>query len=166
MTRAGVVHSRRYFPLFPRGGSYACGVAYGKVYCWGNGSTDSSSVPVAVSTAGVLAGKTVTDISSSGYNQVCVVANGAPYCWGSSGSKLGDGNEGGSSRLVPVAVVSSGALSGKGIVSVSVQTHTSCALDSDGSAYCWGLNEAGQFNNPTHTTNSSSVPVVVAGMLP
>jgi alpha-tubulin suppressor-like RCC1 family protein len=61
------------------GQTHACAIIGGKAYCWGlntngqlgNNSTTQSLVPVAVNTAGVLAGKTLTRVSagtSSSYN--------------------------------------------------------------------------------------------------
>ena len=47
----------------------------------GNNSTTDSTVPVAVDTGGVLAGKTVTAISAGVYHS-CVVADGNAFCWG------------------------------------------------------------------------------------
>ncbi len=62
---------------------HTCAVADAKAYCWGsnlygqlgNNSTTESPVPVAVDTAGVLAGKTVTAITAGQYH-TCVVADG------------------------------------------------------------------------------------------
>ncbi len=60
------------------GGYHSCALENGKPYCWGwntygqlgDGSTASySSVPVAVDTSGVLAGKTLTQITT-GWNNV------------------------------------------------------------------------------------------------
>src|SRR6202042_2140696 len=54
------------------GGDQTCAVESGKAYCWGlnaqgqlgNGTTSSSGVPVAVDSAGVLTGKTITQIDA------------------------------------------------------------------------------------------------------
>lgn len=137
-----------------------------QVYCWGlnnlgqlgNGSTTNATSPVAVTTSGALAGKTVRQLSV-GYYHACVVASdNQVYCWGQGTSgQLGNGAVANSS--VPVAVSTSGALAGKTIKSVSAgNTHT-CAIATDNNAYCWGSNTAGQFGNGTQT--SSSTPVLI-----
>ena len=62
----------------------------GAAYCWGfngsgelgDGSTTSSSVPVAVDTSGVLAGKTLTQIRPATIITCAVDSAGAAYCWG------------------------------------------------------------------------------------
>ena len=94
-------------------GTYGtCVVASGAVYCWGSGSTlgngtsQTSTIPVAVSTSGVLAGKVITSVSV-GNNFACAVASGSVFCWGEGGS----GQLGNSATLtsyIPVAVTTSG----------------------------------------------------------
>ncbi|WP_425577168.1 RCC1 domain-containing protein [Nesterenkonia rhizosphaerae] len=93
------------------GGHHTCAVAGGQAYCWGqgdagrlgNGGTGNSTVPVAVDTSGVLAGKTVTSVSAV-FEHTCGVAEGQAYCWGAGGSgKLGNGRTTNQPR--PVAVL-------------------------------------------------------------
>ena len=61
----------------------------------GNGSFTASDSPVAVYTGGVLAGKTLTQISG-GQGYMCALDSaGAAYCWGdNSNGQLGNGDEG------------------------------------------------------------------------
>ena len=145
------------------GGVHTCAVADGQAYCWGrnsrgnsgNNSTTDSSVPVAVDTSGVLAGKTVTAITAGRYH-TCAVADGRAYCWGYNDS--GElGNSSTRRSRVPVAVAS-GVLAGKSVTAITAGGHHSCAV-ADGQAYCWGRNAMGQLGN--NSTTKSRVPVAV-----
>jgi alpha-tubulin suppressor-like RCC1 family protein len=138
-------------------------VSDAKAYCWGanpdgqlgNGTTTNSALPIEV--GGVLAGKTVTDIEA-GIHQTRAVADGSAYCWGNNGSgQLGSGTT--VNSLVPVAVSTGGALSGRTVQSISTQRGHTCAL-ADGQAFCWGDNQWGQLGNGT--TTNSAVPVAVS----
>ena len=141
--------------------------ATGAVYCWGfnadgelgNNSTTNSSVPVAVSTSGVLAGVTVTQITAdSGYNACALGSTGAAYCWGkNSDGQLGNNTL--TSSSVPVAVSTSGVLAGVTLTQITAGNDLTCALGSTGLAYCWGDNTRGQLGN--NTTTNSPVPVAV-----
>ena len=138
-----------------------------KPYCWGinsfgilgNGTTTNSSVPVAVSTTGVLSGKTVKSLDVDRETACAIASDDNLYCWGrGENGKLGNGSTANSS--VPVAVSTTGVLSGKTIKYVSVTYGHTCAIASDNNAYCWGLNNYGQLGN--NSTTSSSVPVAVS----
>lgn len=148
------------------GQDHACALdSAGAVYCWGEGlegqlgrgSTSDSSTPVAVSTSGVLSGKTVTAISS-GEDHVCAITTeGRVYCWGSGVyGQLGNGSTGGVFTS-PVAVSTAGGLSGKTVIAVTGGEHHSCALTDDVAIYCWGEGINGQLGQGS--TANSSVPV-------
>jgi ribosomal protein S5 len=144
----------------------------GAAFCWGNGSlgllgdgrTLSSTLPAAVQTSGVLAGKTLTQISA-GYNETCALDSvGAAFCWGNNlNGELGNG--GSISSSVPVAVKTGGVLAGKTLTQVSAGDTNACALQSGGVAYCWGSNEHGELGNGSAAIGSS-VPVVVKSLGP
>ena len=142
--------------------------AAGAAYCWGNnqdgqlgdGSTTPSNVPVAVDASGVLAGKTLTQITLGDEYMCALDAAGAAYCWGGNVvGQLGAGSSADHSS-VPVAVDTSGALAGKTLTQVTAagEYHT-CALAAGGTAYCWGYGADGQLGNGG--TADSSVPVAV-----
>ncbi len=141
---------------------HSCALTGGKVYCWGDnsrgqlgdGSTTQRTSPVLVQ--GVLATKTVTAIAA-GAAHTCAIAGGAAYCWGSNVSgQLGVGSNTNSS--VPVAVLTTGVLSGLTVSAVSAgQAHT-CVI-AGGKAYCWGYNNNGQLGNGNTTTQTSAVAV-------
>lgn len=149
------------------GGHQACAVAAGRAYCWGdsnggglgNGVTRGGWVyqPVAVATDGVLAGRTVTAISS-GADHTCAAADGKAYCWGlNRNGQLGDGTTVNASK--PVAVDASGALGGKRVTAVAAAQDHTCAI-ADGGVYCWGRGGNGQIGDGTRTDRSRPVAVV------
>jgi alpha-tubulin suppressor-like RCC1 family protein len=152
------------------GDFYACAVADGQAYCWGdnshgqlgNNSTTDSSVPVAVDVSGVLAGKTVTSIAAGG-DHTCAVADGQAYCWGYNVFGV-LGNNSTTDSSVPVAVDVSGVLAGKTVTSIAAGDDHACAV-ADGRAYCWGLGGYGELGNASTTSSSVPVAVDVSGAL-
>lgn len=156
------------------GGLFACALANGGVYCWGdntygqlgNSSNTSSRVPVRVTHTGVLTGKTVTQIAT-GNEHACAIADGQAYCWGRNNyGQLGTGNT--SNTNSPAAVSTSSGMSSTKVVTNILNggySHT-CAV-ADGQAYCWGRDDLGQLgdNDATNSSKSSPVAVNVAGVL-
>lgn len=151
------------------GTNHACAIASdNNAYCWGagasgqlgNGLSADSSVPVAVSTTGVLSGKTILAIAA-GDNYTCAIASdNQAYCWGGNGAgQLGNNST--TPSNTPVVVNTSGVLSGKTVLSLSASVFGShvCALASDNKTYCWGANSSGQLGN--NSTTQSAVPVAV-----
>ncbi len=144
----------------------------GVVYCWGEGgdgqlgrgSTSDSLSPVAVQSTGALNGLSITQLSA-GARHVCVLASDSnAYCWGrGSAGQIGNGST--SNRSVPTAVSRTGALNGLSLRKVSAGGFNSCAVASNGQAYCWGDNSAGQIGDGTSIGRSSPVAVSVSGVL-
>lgn len=152
------------------GAEHTCGIYEGAAYCWGrsqygeigDGTLVWKMSPVAVNTATVLSGKTVTDIDA-GPNITCAVADGAAYCWGrNTDGQLGDGTT--TSSSVPVAVDTSGVLAGKTVTKVSVGALFVCAL-ADGAAYCWGSDANSALGNGAGGSSSTPVAVDATGVL-
>ena len=132
------------------------GNTYGQL---GNNSTTNSSVPVAVSTVGVLAGKTAIAVAAGGYHNLALCADGSSVAWGfNSDGQLG--SNGLNSFFAPLAVDSTGVLSAKTPVAVASGNFHSLALCSDGTLTAWGANSQGQLGN--NSTSRSSVPVAVS----
>ena len=167
--RVGVENKERYILGKQSSASFyhSCAIVLnGRAYCWGsgnsgklgNGSTASSRVPVAVNTSGVLAGKTIKQISA-GENHTCAIASdNRAYCWGSNkNGQLGNGST--ADSRVPVAVNTSGVLVGKTIKQILAGGDHGCVVASDDKMYCWGLNNNGELGN--NSSVNSSVPVAV-----
>lgn len=144
------------------GRSFSLAIADGRAFAWGSniygqlgtGTTSDASLPVAVSTAGGLAGKTVTALSAGQYHALAV-ADGRAYAWGNNQyGKLGNGSSTDSS--VPVAVSTAGVLDGRTVTSVSGGRDV-CLAVADGQVFAWGRGILGD-----GTTGQSSVPVAVS----
>ena len=125
----------------------------------GNGTTTSSTVPVAVSMTGALAGKKVIAVSVGSDHSLALCSDGSLAAWGNGNSgKLGNGSN--SSSSVPVAVNLAGVLSGKAITAIATGDSHSLALCSDGTLAAWGDNLFSELGNAV-TTTSSTIPVTV-----
>jgi alpha-tubulin suppressor-like RCC1 family protein len=129
----------------------------GKAYCWGDnsagqlgdGSTESSMTPVAVS------GDLRFESMSVGWDHACgVTADNEAYCWGRGRyGRLGNGSA--ENSLAPVAV--SGGLSFEHIDAGMAHT---CGITTNGDGFCWGRGEDGILGR--NSVDSSLVPVPVA----
>jgi len=143
----------------------ALALANGQVYAWGGngygelgtGSNTGSNVPVAVSTAGVLGGHTVTAIAA-GYIGSLAVADGQVYAWGANAvGELGNGTTNNSNA--PVGVSTAGVLGGKTVTAVAGGGYHNLAV-ANGQVFDWGANPDGELGNGS--TTPSDVPVAVA----
>jgi alpha-tubulin suppressor-like RCC1 family protein len=149
------------------GGFHTCAaLEEGGVDCWGynssgqlgDGTTNNSSVPVAVSG---LNGTTVVSLAAGNSHTCALTAGGAVLCWGDDlYGELGDAGASGGSSPTPVFVVGLGA----GVVAVAASgdsLHT-CAIVSDGDLQCWGGNPYGELG--TGNLSESKVAVSVQGL--
>lgn len=144
------------------GSNFTCALAgNGAAYCWGGGlsgqlgnnSLLQVDVPVAVNTAGVLAGKVLTQISAgANVNDVCALdSTGTVYCWGINLSGQLGNPDTGLNFKVPVAVQPpQGTISGGTTHACTIRT---------GAARCWGDDTFGELGN--NSTAQSNVPVAV-----
>ena len=179
--RVGVENKERFMSAKQTSGGWSrsCAIASDdKAYCWGynsegnlgNNSTANSKVPVAVNTSGVLAGKTIKQISAGSSHTCAIASDDKAYCWGlGSAGRLGNNSTADSS--IPVAVDTSGVLAGKTIKQISTGGTHNCAIASDDKAYCWGVGLAlgnNSINNslvPTHVYASKENTTIVANAM-
>jgi alpha-tubulin suppressor-like RCC1 family protein len=137
------------------------------VKCWalgesgqlGDGTfTQYSPAPVAVS------GLTGATALAGGYGHACaLLADGSMRCWGGNiHGELGNGTTadpttGPPGSALPVAVTGIADA-----IAITTGAYHTCAVLSDGTARCWGINHQGQLGDGTRT--SSSIPVAVEGL--
>ena len=153
------------FATISAGDSTSCGLSVaGRAYCWGdntsgqvgNGRTGQETAPVVVTTA-----QTFTAISVGGQHTCALAAGGRAYCWGDDGfGQLGDRRIANSTTPIPVVINGPNDV----FTSISAGWRHTCALQSDGSAWCWGSNERGQLGVGSGITGVD-FPLQVAGGL-
>lgn len=148
----------------------------GKAYTWGYNNYGQlgtgtaivkSTVPIAVSTSGVLNNKTIKWVAAGQEHCILLDEDGKVYTWGyNNKGQVGDSTF--NNRNAPVAVLygTAGLLSKK-IISVSAGTSHSLALDDQGKVYTWGDNIYGKLGDNTNTHRNTPVAVLdgTAGLL-
>jgi alpha-tubulin suppressor-like RCC1 family protein len=115
----------------------------------GNGTTESSAVPVDVSgLRGVMA------IAGGSHHSLALVRDGTVMAWGENfHGQLGDGTNEGSDAPVTVTGL-------REVVAVAAGEYHSLALLKDGTVMAWGRNDSGQLGDGS--TIGSNVPVSVS----
>ncbi len=139
------------------GNTFMCAQA-GALYCWGNtngngelgnGTTEGSKTPVAVS--GITS---TTQLASSGYSICAVIVGGEIKCWGENGAgELGNGTTTSSSTPVKVSDITNAT-------KIAMGGWESCAALSTGDVDCWGTNTDDGLGNGE---GYSLTPISVAG---
>lgn len=162
------------FAFISAGGDHTCGITTsGAAYCWGDNAfaqlgTGGVSGP-SPSPGAVVGAPAFTRISAStgtrtlappvllipnkqfGRGHTCgLTAAGAVFCWGDDTDlQLGRGQFSGGNGVgvTAVQVVQGERAAGVTFTSVSTGSRHSCAVGSDGNAYCWGSNVGGALGN-------------------
>jgi alpha-tubulin suppressor-like RCC1 family protein len=142
-------------------GNHACAVLDGgTVECWGlnssgqlaNGNEIPSNVPVAIpGVTGAVA------VAVGGDHTCALIDGGTAECWGfGADGQLGNGANTG---VVPTPAPVMGLT---GVVAIGAGQNYTCALLSNGTVECWGLNAQGEMGNGTLT--NTNTPGVVVGL--
>jgi hypothetical protein len=141
----------------------------GAVFCFGSngiGQLGVGNTPITNDNPVAVIGAVsfgVSQISAGNAHTCAVKTDGSAFCWGGndgivSGGKLGDGTTTNSS--IPVAVIGAGS---SGVSQISAGFFHTCAVKTDGSAFCWGDNNFAQLGDGTSTDSSSPVTVLGTG---
>ena len=133
------------FSMLSAAGSNTCGIANNKAYCWGQGSSGhigNGSSSDQLQPAPVSGGHEFQSISTGANYSCALTTEGKAYCWGfGADGGLGTGVV---AQVVdhPVAVIG-----GHFFASIAVSLSHTCALKSDGSAFCWGRDDSGELGD-------------------
>lgn len=139
------------------GGNHTCALVTvtNLMYCWGwntsgqigdNTSGTDRYAPTAVNMASGVSsmyGKTVKAITAGGRNTCAIASDDTAHCWGRNSYGTVGNNTTATRQLVPAAVYTAGALSGKTISKISHGGDVGCVIASDNKPYCWGGNLTG-----------------------
>lgn len=126
----------------------------------GSGGSAKGSGGSAGASAGGTSGRSIASLTA-GLNYTCaLLSDGTIDCWGANDmAQLGNGSLTSSPPGSPKPTQVVGLTGGTGVAAGYVHT---CAVVSDGTARCWGMNDKGQLGNGT--TTSSAQPAIVAGL--
>jgi alpha-tubulin suppressor-like RCC1 family protein len=126
------------------GGDHTCArMNDGSVRCWGSGAYGELGDGVAIDRATpepiVALGTSVSSISLGGFHTCARMTDGSARCWGANGAgQIGDGTT--TDRWTPETITALGS----GVRDIALGEFHTCAVLTDGSASCWGLNASNQ----------------------
>lgn len=146
----------------------------GNIFAWGNnasgqfgdGTTNSSNVPIAIDMSSVLdSGEVITYVAANYSSSFALSNYGNLFAWGNnSHGQLGNGTNINSS--VPIQVNTHGALAGHNVQKISAAGGAGVlAQDSEGNLFTWGENYKGQLGDGTFINSLSPVAVYSSGAL-
>jgi hypothetical protein len=146
----------RQYVAIGRSGSHTCATtAAGEAYCWGSQAFTDASGGVWQFLPDLVEAAPPWQQFSPGRVYNCGISTSqVAYCWGENESgQLGDGTQN-IVRITPTVVAG-----GFTFTRIRSSGSTTCALTSDGSAYCWGMNLHGEVGDGTTTTRLTPTAV-------
>jgi alpha-tubulin suppressor-like RCC1 family protein len=145
------VASEERFVAVSAGYLHTCGITLdGTLLCWGADDHAQSGLPRMAEGATAF-----TRVAAGEFHSCALALDGAAYCWGFNGDgELGTGAAFGTTEALPQAVA--GGLQFTDIVAHSRHT---CALATDGTAYCWGRNGTGETGQDRFFRTRTPLPV-------
>ncbi|MEM9187728.1 MAG: hypothetical protein AAGF12_01030 [Myxococcota bacterium] len=163
VTGVSSVNSARETGLLAVGGGHAITLATnGIVRCWGNNEngqcTGGENGFARASAVDGIEQNTVVDVAAGGAHSCAVRTDRTLICWGQNqAGQLGVGGEVLEART-PELVESV-----LGVAAVSTGGEHSCAIDTQGTLFCWGQNRSGQLGIGTEAEALTPMRVMGSG---
>ncbi len=163
------------FSAIAAGSAAACGITTDlRGFCWGagylgDGRSHFSRDPVLI--AGGLTFRSLSagkrNAANSDNEHICgVAADGAAWCWGAndagqlgSDATLPSCNNGEIGHDYPCSAVPVAVAGGLSFAAISAGGMHTCALTTNGTAYCWGDNTWGQLGDSSTIAHPKPAPV-------
>jgi alpha-tubulin suppressor-like RCC1 family protein len=150
------------------GEGFSCGLGVDSLaYCWGMNFASRLGVDALSSSAEPVTVRDsirFTRLATGGLHACGLASSGEIRCWGDN--RAGQLGAGGTLDSSAAPQLVAGGLS---YTAVAAGSHSTCAIATDGEAYCWGANDAGQLGAPSSDTCGgtpcSRTPLAVAGSL-
>ncbi len=151
------------------GGTHTCAVdTNGHVYCWGsnsfgqlgNNATEKSRVAIRVVDRGGEPLNNIISVAAGDFHSCALDTIGGVHCWGHNTSgQLRNAST--TDCYIPSPVVNGTGQPISGITTITSGGGHTCAVQGNGSTFCWGNNLGGQLGD--NSTQDSPVPVQVVG---
>jgi alpha-tubulin suppressor-like RCC1 family protein len=129
-------------------------------WCWGEGRNyklgygyaDGRSHPTHIATL-----TDVAEIATNGEFSCARKYDGTAWCWGAgTNGQLGNGSTRTQQRPVQVSQATGLTF----ITQIAVSNRHTCAVNHDGTAWCWGVNGSGRLGDGTMTQRTRPTPVI------
>lgn len=128
--------------------------ADGAVTCWGwNQYGQTGQAAGEIASEGIVPGLNgITHVSAGAYHTCALDRSGTVWCWGrNNDGQLGNGSDQDSTTPVKVQ-----GFAGRLIRAISAGSMHTCAVDFQGSVWCWGSNRLGKLGQPADVFNYST----------
>ncbi|TMC67287.1 MAG: hypothetical protein E6J18_16365, partial [Chloroflexi bacterium] len=148
------------------GDAFSCGVGTsGTTVCWGDngvgqlGNGTTGGINVTPGLVSAPAGVSFSAVSVGPAHACGLTSGGAAYCWGGNPfGELGNGTR--TNSPVPLLVNEPGVAFSE----ISMAENSSCGVDSNGAAYCWGIYHGSILTTPQPIAGVTFSTVSVGGL--
>ena len=150
------------FTSISAGAYHTCALdTVGKAWCWGASSYGQTGTGGRMPTrwpAAVAGERTFRTIDAGSYHTCALDTEGRAWCWGTDRyGQVGDGPASQEDKRTPVRTADD-----RRYDTISASRYHTCALDTEGEAWCWGIDDSGQLGNGPANNKRRFAPVRTA----